>query len=389
MIDNLTQDDLRKLARIEDPAAVTLLMPTFESGREVRQNAVRFKNLVTRIHDELKRSGMTPDEIEVRLCDARSLIDDNTWWQHQGRGLAWFSSREGCVRFRLPVEVEEQGILAEHFYLRPLIQVPQQNGNFFLLAVSQNRVRLFRGNRFEMELLDPDKMPSDLRSALNIDEYVESLQQHSTAPRSVSGGMMFHGHGGAGMDVQKQDEILPFFRRIDEAFCSHFGNQKLPLLFAGVDFLFPLYREASDYHWLIDRPIEGNTDESTPSKLQQLALEALAPTFARAVNEALESYHDGIGKLNAGHDASTILTAARDGLVETLLLSDADRCWGIRTDGTDGFELSEENTDGSLDLGNEATIYTLRTGGRVLMCDTERMPDRVSMAAVFRAPIPV
>ncbi len=388
MIDSITWADLRQLAEIDDPATVTLLMPTFESGRDVRQNSIRFKNLVNQLHKELKQAGFGEDQIKSRLRDASALINDDPWWQHQGRGLAWFATATETHRYRLPVELSEQLVVGKHVYLRPLIQVPQENGPFFLLAVSQNQVRLFQGNRFDMEQLHPDDLPSDLRTALNIDEFVQSIQQHSTAPPGDAGDMTFHGQGGAGMEVQKRDEILPFFRRIDRAFCAHFGEQQLPLIFAGVDFLFPLYQEVSDYKWLLDRPVEGNPDHSKPAELQKRALAALQPSLERARDSALETYHDAIGRQEAGHDPSAIMAAARDGLVESLLLSNEEQCWGIRCDEGERLELVERETDGAVDLGNEAAVFTLRTGGRVLMCPREKMPEQHTMAAVFRAPIP-
>ena len=388
MIDRFTWDEIRQLARVEDPAAVTLLMPTYESGREVRQNAVRFKNLLHRAGELLKERGVSAADRDARLSEGEKAIHDESWWQHQGSGLAWMVAGEGCHRYRLPIELPEGVFIGEQFHLRPLVPIPQHDGGFFLLAVSQNRVRLFRGNRFAMERLEPEDLPSDLLSALNIDEYVESLQQHSTAPRNVSGGMMFHGQGGAGMDVQKRDEILPFFRRIDEAFRSHFGEEHRPLVFAGVDFLFPLYKEAADYRHLVSRSVEGNPDDARPDDLQRRALEVLRPIFDKPLREAIEAYHDSVGRREAGHDPAAILQAARDGLVETLLLGEQATSWGRFDEGAQSWEVTDEAAGDSQDLGNLAAVRTLRTGGQVLVCPSTEMPEGHPLVAVYRAPVP-
>lgn len=388
MIDDITDDDLRAIAAVEDPLAVSVLMPTFTAGREVRQNKVRFKNLLGKVRETMDRRGIRSDQIESRLGGGEALCENEAWWQHQGHGLAWFADGSGSQTFRLPVEVEERYELGAHHYLRPLIVVPQENRRFFLLAVSQNRVRLFRGDRFQIDQLEPDDLPSDLRSALNIDEFTQSLQQHSTTSRQIAGDMTFHGQGGAGMEVQKRDEILPFFRRLDHVFRSHFGEQRLPLLFAGVDFLFPIFQQASNYAHLVDHPIEGNPDELKPKELQQGAMKAIRCDFDKVIDDAIATYHREVGRHEAGTDAWSILTAARDGLVDTLMLCEGDTRWVVERDAGKNFRDADPGSDGAFELGNEAAVSTLRTGGRVLSCPRDKMPDRHTMAAVFRAPIP-
>ncbi len=388
MIDELTDGDLRTIASVEDPASVSLLMPTFMAGREVRQNAVRFKNLLGKIRETMDRRGFGKSQIESRVGGAEELLRNESWWQHQGHGLAWFADDSGSRAYRLPVDVEERYTLGPHHFLRPLITVPQENRRFFLLAVSQKRVRLFRGDRFRIDHLEPDDLPSDLRSALNIDEFVQSLQQHSTAPREIAGDMTFHGQGGAGMEVQKRDEILPFFRQIDHAFRSHFGEERLPLLFAGVDYLFPIFREASSYTPLVDHPIEGNPDERKPEELQRKAMEVFRAEFDEVIAESVANYHREIGRQEAGADAISILAAARDGLVDSLMLSDGDARWVIESSEGGTLRDVDPESEGAFELGNEAAVWTLRTGGRVLSCPRDKMPDGHTMAALFRAPIP-
>ena len=80
------------------------------------------------------------------LAPAWQLHSDREFWRRQSDGFAWFSARGFSSFYRLPVSFEENTTCAAHFRLIPMLDVLGETGGFYVLALSQKRVRLLHGN---------------------------------------------------------------------------------------------------------------------------------------------------------------------------------------------------------------------------------------------------
>ncbi|WP_417388569.1 hypothetical protein [Gimesia sp.] len=384
-MDTFTRSDLKKLTTKTNAPLLSIYMPTYRSGREVLQNATRFKNLMKQAKQKLLATGLSESQITEMLAEASELETNEDWWQHQSDGLAIFISPNHFDCYRVPIDFEELVIVGSHFYIRPVIQLIQGDGRFYVLAVSQNRVRLFSGSHYSIEELEPEQLPSDLRSALNIDEYTSTLQHHSIGGPDAAKNTVFHGHGAAEMDQHKQDEIIQYFHHISAAIQSFLRNENTPLVFAGVDYLFPLFQSTCHYKGLVEQPVTGNPDELTAAELHQQAWPVVEPIFARDSQDALQEYNNSAESETATNDLGKTIRAANQGAVNTLLLAEDKQHWG----GFDEQASSIVNKDGQVDsdeLLNYAAVQTLTTGGTVYSLPGDTLPNGES-AALLRFPV--
>ena len=99
---------------------------------------------------------------------------------------------------------------------------------------------------------------------------------------------MFHGQG-AGNDDEK-DNILRYFRKVNGALQELLKNQRSPLVLAGVEYLFPIYKEANNYPQLLDEGITGNPDELKAEELHEQAWKIVQPYFEQAQQEVVNRY---------------------------------------------------------------------------------------------------
>lgn len=392
-MDTLKLADLRRLAEMEAGPAISLYMPTFRAGREVRQNAIRFKNLLHQASLKLEECGTHPHLAKELVERIAALEPNELWWQQQSDGLAAFVTRDFSETYRLPSRFEEQVIVNNHFHVKPLVPLVQSDGRFYVLAASQKSVRLFEGSRFSVDELEPESLPTDLRSALNIDEYVSSLQFHAgEAGRLISGGGLFYGHGGAGMDVQKSQEIRQFLRVISDGLKDALPSHEAPLVFMGGDYLYPMFREVCHHKGLVDTPIVGNHELLGADEIHDRAWEVVAPIFDATRLQALEHYNRLAGSDRSTDRIEHIVTSARLGQVDTLLANTDAEVWGVidqesrqvRTlaDGELGAESS--TTD---DLMNDAVLHTLINRGKVYSLAEDELPGSGPAVATLRYPL--
>jgi len=231
-----TRERLKQLVERQKGACVSLYMPTHRTAAETQQDQIRFKNLLGEAEKDL--SDAYPKEQEL-LEPARGLLDDNPFWQHQGDGLAVFLSPGKFHYFRLPISLEELVVVGERWHLKPLISLLSGDGRFYVLALSQGEVRLFQCTRYSVGEVALEGIPGSMAEALKYDDPERQMQFRTAAPTGTGKrAALFHGHG-VGTDDSK-DSILRYFRQIDKGLRTLLGEERSPLVLAGVDYLFPV-----------------------------------------------------------------------------------------------------------------------------------------------------
>jgi hypothetical protein len=317
------------------------------------------------------------------LAPGQTLLDDSLFWQHQSDGLAAFLAADMSRHFCLPHSFSELLVVNSRFHITPLLPLLTGSGRFYVLALSQNDVRLLQGTRFTVAEVDLKQVPRTLADALQFDDPERQLQWHTrAAERGGERAAMFHGHG-VGVDDQK-DRILRYFRRIDAGLQEFLRNERAPLILAGVEYYFPIYREANTYAHLMEGGIRGNPELERPDELHARAWELVGPVFEQDQENALQRYQQLAGTGRTTDDLALLLPAARDGRVDTLLLSRDVHQWGSFDAESGDVHLRDEPSAGNDDLLDLAATYTLTNSGTVYVLDADKMPGGNPTVAVFR-----
>jgi hypothetical protein len=385
---DFTRATLTALLDDDSRCCISLFMPMTVTGRERAGNRVRFRNLIRDTEELLEHSSDDVDAKEL-LRPLRELYENEQAqvWQHPRPGLILFRSLERCEVYAVRNEQNEEVHVGSRYYLRPLLRLLQGDGGFFLLAASQNVVRLFEGSRETIIERHPESLPSNLVEALNVDEWTSTLQYHSQSrgPRKEA---IFHGQG-AGEDDRKQ-ELLQFFQRLNDALTQYLAKRSEPLVFAGVEHLFPIFEEACTYRPLIEAPLAGNPDQLTADELHEGAWKLVAPYFRVELESAITRFGNAIATDLGTADLQAIVAAAQTGGVDTLLIKGRESIWG-ELDDSGNIRIHDSHQEESVDLVDEAAFLTLKTGGQVWVVDRDGFPVNVdaAAAAVLRYPSPV
>lgn len=272
----ISNNELRALAEHREVGPhVSLFMPTARTGAETQQGPIRFKNLISDVESQLKEQEMRKPEIEALLNPAQERFQDDDFWQHQSDGLAFFLAREFAQSFCLAERFEELAVVEHRFHLKPLFPLISGDGAFYVLALSQNQVRLFQGSRYHIsEAILGEEVPRSLADALGHDLTEEHLQFH-TGGGDVSS-PIYHAQGTGKDDVKM--ELRKFFSLLDEGLKKSLGHTGAPLVLAGVDYLLPIYRAVSGYPEVLEEGISGSPETqvkrctSKPGSSSALAL---------------------------------------------------------------------------------------------------------------------
>ena len=384
----LSKEDIKTLAERRPGWHVSMFIPMHRAGVETLQNPVRCKNLLRQAEERLLAGGLRPLQAQELLEPVQQLLADYAFWQHQNDGLALFLAADIFRVYRLPLVFEELVVVTQRFHLKPLLSLLSGDGRFFILALSQNQVRLLECTRHSVRQVElPSHVPQSRAEALKYDDFERQLQFHTRtppvgSPTSGERGAMYHGQG-VGIDDAKE-RILEYFQQVDHGLHEVLRNERDPLVLAGVEYLLPLYKEAATYAHVVEAGVTGNPDGLRAEELHERAWVLVEPLFRKDRQDAVDRYRRYAGTGQASSDLKEVLLAACYGRVETLFVAVDVQQWGTFDADTQEITMAAEAAPEHEDLLDCAAIHTLLNSGVVYAVTPDNVPADGPIAAVLR-----
>ncbi|MFO0969930.1 MAG: hypothetical protein U0793_30625 [Gemmataceae bacterium] len=383
-MDLVTRTDMKELLQAHEAPCVSIFMPTHRGGAE--QDPILFRKDLAQARETLVAGGLRAPTADAFLTPAQDLVKDNIFWKNQSDGLALFLAPGFFRLFRLPRAFENQTLAGNRFHLKPLLPFLSGDGRFFVLALSQNGVRLLAGTRFGVSEVDLKGVPRNLAEALIRHDTDEILTFHSRpAQGRGSWNAIFSGHG-VGIDNAK-DDLLLYFRAIDRALVPFLREERTPLLLAAVDYLQPIYREANSYSHLLPSGIAGNPDHLSARELHDRAWPLVTPLFDEPRAQAAAQYERLLGTGRTACGIEAVLPEAYAGRIQTLFVASDRHVWGVFDPVRGSIESKAAPAFGTDDLLDLAAAFTLAHGHAVHVMPMSQVPGDKDVAAILHVPM--
>ncbi len=387
-MDRLSKNEIKTLLEMHEGPCVSIFLPTSRGGVESQQDELRLRHQIRDSENRLLLENLRSTEVEKLLEPFNALLDDGGFWLHTIDGLAIFRTSEMFSYYRLPYSFKEQVVVSDHFYLKPLLPFLATGGRFYILAISQNAIRLLEGTRFSIHELElPETVPANLAEALKYEEAENEVSFYSSSSGALVGkggrkAAIFYGQG-VGHDDSK-DHLLRYFQQIDRGLHALLRDESVPLVLAGVEYLFPIYRQANTYPYLLHQGVPGNPDKLSSDVLHEEAWAVVEPYFQRVQERTAAQYRDNIGTARTSNDIREIMPAAYYGQIGSLFVAIDQELWGNFDPTSNTIHVHKEARFRDDDLLDEAATQTILHGGPVYAVEQAKVPGESVLAAVFR-----
>lgn len=380
-MDALANDYPGVLLGQHEPPCLSLYQPTHRQHPDNQQDPIRFRNLVKTMEQSLRQK--YPDrEIEPLLAPYRALAEDNEFWNNAFDGLAVLGA-QGLFRiYRLQRTPAELAVVADSFHTKPLMRILQSADRYQILGVNRHEVRLFEGNRDQLDEIDlAAGVPRSLDEALHRD--IERDRATRTYGR-VKPAMGLHGRGDVKQDAVDAD-TEHFFRAVDRAVLEHYSRPSgMPLLLAALPEHHHLFRKVSRNPHLAVEAIDVNPEALSIDALRQRAWQLVQPHYLERLAGLIDAFGAAKAKGQSTDNLAEATKAAVAGRIATLLL-EADREIPGRIDASTGAVTLDELDNPEVDdLLDDLGEYVLKSGGEVIVVPAERMPTTTGLAAIYR-----
>ena len=363
------RSEIEQLIAYRGPACLSIYLPTTPVTQDAQADRIALKNLAKTGLDQLRAAGVDKRELWPIEEEIEDLVEDDEFWRFQAVSLALFATPERIVTFRLPNALTAMVEASDRFHLKPLLRSVTWPQTAYVLALSQNAVRVVEvSGDLPAATVKVGGMPTDAASAVG---------KASILGRSPSGRLQ----GSEGQKVR----LRQYARQVDHALRGLIHGRETPLILAVQPPLESIYRSVNTYPHLVAQSIGGNSETTSDADLAAAARKIL-DALHRAELESLHALFDTRSK--AGRATTDIAQAARAatfGAVDTLLV-DIDEV----IPGTVGEDGSVTLKDGpcaeSYGVIDEIAGRAFASGARVLGVRRADIPGGANLAAILRYP---
>lgn len=373
----MTVEDLRTLVASHTPPCLSLYLPTHRNGSP--DDRKQFEGALQEAQG-LLNGAMSGREVKAFLEPIEKLSTP-AFWQEHAEGLALFRSRDHMACYRLPMSVPAKVVAADTFHIRPLIRFLQSNQRYYLLSLSQNYVRLFKGSASGLGPVEIGHLPRSLEDALGTEERGRSVRIHYGA----SGGKNPI-YGGAGKsDTSRDEDLLRFFRAVDDALWPVLRDEKVPMILAAPQRKHPLFHSVSRYTHIADEGLHGNFSEASTEEMHAKAWPIVQQIVEARTMEVRKNYDRLVSRARALDEIRGIASYAVQGRVYQLLVERGVQQWGRFDRANGALELhGKDRTQGDDDVLDDLAEAVLLRGGEVFAVERAQMPSKSPVAAILR-----
>lgn len=380
-MDNFTRETFNELAVYDAFPAISIYIPTHGSGWEVNEGVdkLKFKNHLHEIARELDKDRNNKDFLKP----AYDLLEDNSFWKNQDKGLAVFIAPGIFKVFRMSYPFIEKHVISSTFALTPMVRFCQKDAQYFLLCLSQNNVKMFNCTQYNIKEMPLDPaLPRSMDEALWMDD-PEVQRQFRSIGKNQGAGAIFFGNGSG--DESVKTNIFRYFKKLNQGISNMIGNENSPLVIASVDYLLPIFKEAAEYPHVFPQGVSGNPEQWSKDELHHKSWDVVAPYFEKEKLKAIDRFNNLQKSELVSSEVEEIIPASHYKKIEVLFMSDEDSLWGKFDSKNAGVDVHNSYKEGDEDLLNKAAVNTLLNGGSVYLLDKNHIPQSAKYAAaIFR-----
>jgi hypothetical protein len=349
-------------------ACVSIYLKTTPVTGNIAPDRIEFGNLVTQAKEQLENAKFEKRRLAALLEYFDDLIDDDDFWQDQANSLAVLATPDGIRTFRLANSITPMVQVSDRFHLKPLWRATTFPQTAFVLALSENGVRLVEVfSEMPPVTLKVDGLPKNAASAVG---------KSTLNDRAPSGRIQ----GAEGQNVR----FRQYARQVDAAIRAVLTGSGTPLILAATGRLASVFRSVNSYPNLLPSGIDDSPDRISDAELANLARPVLDANYKDEIEAIQVNFSAQTSRRRTTTDLSDAARAATFGGIETLLIDIDGVIPGTVDEITGIITLADDQDATTYGIIDEIAGRALNTGANVLAVRKSDIPENADLAAILR-----
>jgi hypothetical protein len=356
MANMLNFDDLKRLASVSGPC-LTIFQPLQENYPLSVKQLTCIMSGIQKADKMLAEKGVDPAQRGEMLRPLIKVASNTDWTGRKGT-LIMFRAPDCTIVNFWPDTLEARVHFGDEFFILPLLDGVASVRNFWLLALSINEVRLFRGSiKGLADVALPAGVPKSVSAHEQSDQPDHSLRNRSTAGPSV-GNMKGVQFGTSAETERRHGWLHDYFKELDRGIRPILNADPQPLILAGVAREVALYREVNTWQPLVSGAVHGSHKAIDPKALFARAAQLIADYSEHTGDTSGKEMESAADRGLFLMEPSETIRAAHSGRIDSLFVSPE----------APGFAGHET-------MVNSVALATIRNSGSVQVVHGMQLPE--------------
>lgn len=383
-MDRITVEDLKALLSPGPEPRVSLYV-TQQAGYPASEgNAQQLRHALFQAEAMLKAGGFDTALVTSLLRPGLDLVRGGDLWKAQGsKGLALLLAPGSCRYWQLPFACESTVDVGSEFCITPLVRLLNWPLDVRVVALSPNSVRLLQCTRDAIHEL---KLPPGTPPCLDQFEWGPDLGRAVRFQTSAGAtGSTSVVHGQTSYKDEEETRLHAYVRSVALHIGESVKQDKRPLVLVAVKELHPVFKDAYIAQGMLDEGIHTSPAHLSDAELQEQVVRSIDAQGYGELKVARDRYRSAVETHHAASEIEDIVPAACAGQVDTLIVADRERAWGIWEKGSQRALVTGPTSQApGVDLLELAVRETLRHGGRVCVVPRSEVPQQAQSVAALR-----
>jgi len=352
---------------------ISIIVPTHQVSSDRQMDPLMVKKAVEKAKELLHLQ--YPNNGVAELADKMDALTGQIDYLHnkQGVGLFISSGTARLVNFSFPVK--ERITVGDSFEVRDLVYMSEKLSEYYVLALSQNMIHLFKANGQQLVEIKDGYFP-----VTYIDDYEYAKpspgQSFSPALKSTENDKSFN----------EQMRLSAFFKKVDDKLTNHLGIQSV-LVLTGVKKELASFQKVSTHKKNIIAKVPGNYTHNF-HELGELTFKEVKKFREKEENIKIAELNESIGRHMAVSGIEEVWKATQLGKGLLLLVEKDFSMPGFIKE--NDLRLYKRPPEGEhkivTDAVDDVMEKVLELKGNVTMVENGKLEDHGRIAMILRYP---
>lgn len=368
----LQPEALALLKAKKEYPSVSFLLPVNKQYPKVREEEKKLKAMVKKAEEKMEKelSAKMAASISEKLRKLTATLD----FSHLSQSLAVFVSPVVQKVVHLTFPVEEKMIIGRTFELRDLLFAAKNSFHYIVLAISENKVRLFFGYNYSLAEVQQDDFPNGI---------IDTGGKGSSRTQSFSS-FASSKHVSDLFD-HREKQVEKYLYDIDNILSKILKEKKIPLVICGDRKVADKFRAISKNSSRIIGNADGNFDQTSEHNILAKIEPLLRGKLKTSVENTMALLEDAVSKRMCASGITEVWKAVMEKRGRLLVVEKDYRCPGkignnkftlITTD------LKENGSHLIPDAVDDIIEFVLLYGGEVVFVENGALPLHQRIALI-------
>lgn len=289
------KNKLKDLKNIISENCVSIVLNTHRTSPDNEKDKLTLKNLIKEAEERLMKGG--DEKVAKVLIDKLNQLESTIDHNYNMESLALYVNENRAEFVRLPIAVVDRVVVGKSFATRDLLRAMHLETNYYVLVLSQQKVRLIEAFN--------DKVVSEVGKPFP----VENTDLHSTSTFKAA-------------IASRQSNLLgEFYNRIDKQVNTIRGSKPLPVLICSEENNYHEYLKIADQRETIfDSFLNKNRLDEKAQSIVSDAWEIVKTHMVEKNNKRKAELDTAVGSGKFLSDTNEIWKAINEGRIQTVFV---------------------------------------------------------------------